>query len=49
MGKWLARGDKPDDFWTRIVLDFAHEKFPKETIALKISPVNDVDMPGKCN
>jgi len=46
MGKWLARGDKPDDFWTRIVMDFAHEKFPKETIALKISPVNDVDMPG---
>ena len=47
MGKWLARGAKPDDFWSRIVLDFAQEKFPEGVIALKISPVNDVDIPGK--
>jgi len=46
MGKWLARGAKPDDFWSRIVLDFAQEKFPEGVIALKISPVNDVDIPG---
>jgi len=46
MGKWLARGAKPDEFWTRLVLDFAHEKFPEGAIALKISPVNDMDIPG---
>jgi len=46
MGKWLARGAQPDDFWTRIVLDFANEKFPAGAIALKISPVNDMDIPG---
>jgi len=46
MGKWLARGAQPDEFWTRLVLDFAHEKFPEGAIALKISPVNDMDIPG---
>ena len=28
-------------------MDFAYDKFPPGTIALKISPVNDLETPGE--
>lgn len=47
-GKWIyhTRGPNVDEVWQRLVLEFAYDKFPKETVALKISPVNDLDIPG---
>ena len=46
IGKWLARAAEPDEIWIKLVMDFAYDKFPPGTIALKISPVNDVETPG---
>lgn len=46
-GKWIARGTDPDEIWLRLVLDFAYDKFPEGAIAIKVSPVNDIDIPGQ--
>jgi len=46
IGKWLTRAAEPDEIWIKLVMDFAYDKFPPGTIALKISPVNDVETPG---
>jgi len=46
IGKWLTRAAEPDEIWIKLVMDFAYDKFPPGTIALKVSPVNDVETPG---
>lgn len=47
-GKWIhhPKWDQIDEVWQRLVLDLAYGKFPKDTIALKISPINDLEIPG---
>ena len=45
-GKWIARGTAPDEMWLRLIVDFAYDKFPEGAIAIKVSPVNDIDIPG---
>ena len=47
IGKWLTRAAEPDEIWIKLVMDFAYDKFPPGTIALKVSPVNDVETPGE--
>ena len=47
-GKWLMHyiGEYVEIIWKRIVLELVYKKFPDGVIGLKISPVNDINVPG---
>ena len=42
-GKWIVHVSQVDEFWQNIGLAFAYDKFPKGTIAMKVSPVDDTN------
>ena len=50
-GKWCLhqhnRDQKVDMIWKFIALDLVYKKFPAGVIGVKISPVNDLAVPGK--
>ena len=48
-GKWSLHcsGEKVDMIWKFIALDLVYKKFPAGVIGVKISPVNDLAVPGK--
>merc|ERR1711874_475374 len=45
LGKWILThgGLQIDDIWQNLALAFAYDKFPKGTIALKVSPVDEFE------
>ena len=51
-GKWIFhpsnRWKNPslEEIWQKVVLELAHNKFPPGVIAVKVSPINDIDIPG---
>ena len=47
-GKWICHpsGQQLDEIWQRTVLAMAYDKLAKGVIAVKISPINDLDIPG---
>ena len=49
-GKWCLhqhnRDQKVDMIWKFIALDLVYKKFPAGVIGVKISPVNDLAVPG---
>ena len=48
-GKWTVHfsGEKVDMVWKFIALELVYKKFPASVIGVKISPVNDLAVPGK--
>ena len=48
-GKWILHlhGPNIDETWKFVVLQLAYEKMPKGVIGVRISPVNDVSIPGR--
>merc|ERR1711874_206421 len=51
LGKWILThgGLQIDDIWQNLALAFAYDKFPKGTIALKVSPVDEFEPSGSNN
>ena len=47
-GKWICHpsGAQLDEIWQRTVLAMAYGKLADGVIAIKISPINDLDIPG---
>lgn len=49
-GKWLFHhmGDPValESIWKRVVLELVYKKFPPGVIGIKISPINDMNIPG---
>ena len=47
-GKWICHPSGPqlDDIWQRTVLALAYGKLAEGVIGMKISPINDLDIPG---
>jgi len=49
LGKWILSSGLIDDIWQNLALAFAYDKFPKGTIALKVSPVDEFEPSGSNN
>ena len=47
-GKWICHPSGPqlDEIWQRTVLAMAYDKLAAGVIAVKISPINDLNIPG---
>jgi len=47
-GKWICHpsGSQLDELWQRTVLALAYGKLAEGVIGIKISPINDLDIPG---
>lgn len=48
-GKWILTAGQIDDLWQNLALAFAYDKFPEETIAMKVTPVNESEPSGSRN
>jgi len=51
LGKWILHSGSGliDDIWKNLGLAFAYDRFPKGTIALKVSPVDENEPSGSNN
>jgi len=49
LGKWILHSGLIDDIWQNLALAFAYDRFPKGTIALKVSPVDENEPSGSNN